>query len=177
MIYFNSAQDNKFDGLQIFRYEENHMFRNIGEKIKILAIVCTVLGCLLSVAIAIVCWCTKNILAGFIVIIGGCLLSWIGTFLLYGFGELISQTTKVAKGVQNMQILSVYQNSDEPDQLTKEKVEEIQNEVINECDSGGQEYVDEFEAINKPNSDECPSCFCKISPEDEECPNCGYKLK
>ena len=101
------------------------MFQNIHKKIKMLAIVCTILGCLFSAAGAIVCWCMKLIWVGFIVLIGGCLLSWIGSFLLYGFGELIEQTTKTAKGIQKLQMLSVYENSKEPDDAAKELMEEI----------------------------------------------------
>ena len=153
------------------------MFENIDKKIKTLAIVCTVFGCLIFAAGAIVCWCMKIIWAGFIVLIGGCLLSWIGPFVLYGFGELITQTTKVAKEIQKMQMLSVYQNSDTLDNSTKEKIEEIKNEVINDYENEQDEYVDEADRINRPERDECPFCFHKISPDDKECPYCGYKLK
>ena len=45
------------------------MFENIGEKIKKLAIFCTVSGCLISVVSAIVCWCFAIVWAGFTVLI------------------------------------------------------------------------------------------------------------
>lgn len=153
------------------------MFKNIGEKIKTLAIVCTVCGCLLSVIGAIVSWYFEIVWAGFLILIGGCLFSWISTFVLYGFGELISQMTKAAKSIQNMQMLSICQNTDAPDDVKKDVIEDIQNEVIGDYKAEKDEDVDESETINIPNSDECPSCFAKISPDDEECPNCGYKLK
>ena len=86
------------------------MFSNIGEKIKVLAVVCTIIGCVLSVVIAIVCWCSEIVWAGFVALILGCLVSWIGSFLLYGFGELIVQTNIVARGVQNLQAKLAYRN-------------------------------------------------------------------
>lgn len=153
------------------------MFQNIGEKIKTLAIACTIFGCLFSVVGAIICWCMEIVWAGFVVLIAGCLFSWIGSFALYGLGELIIQTTKVAKGIQNMQVLSVYQNSNEYSDITKDVIEDIQSEVISDYESEKEGDVEEFEAINIPQDDECPSCFSKISPDDKECPNCGHRLK
>ena len=76
------------------------MFTNIDKKIKTLAIVSTVAGCILSFIAAICCWVIGEefILLGFVILIAGGLVSWIGSFLLYGFGELITQTTRIANG-------------------------------------------------------------------------------
>ena len=165
------------------------MFKNIGEKIKVLAVVITIIGCLASIVGAIICWSEDSILIGFAVLIGGCLFSWLGSFLLYGMGELITQTTNIARGIQNMQVLSAYQNSETKGNITKEMIEEIQTEVAIHYEIKKQELIDEeaFDDPEKssvnvgdtsiPNSDECPNCFSKISEDDAECPNCGYKLK
>lgn len=67
------------------------MFINISGKIKTLAVVLTVLGTLTSL------FCGLNILdhveglLGILVIVFGTLWSWISSFLLYGFGELIDR--------------------------------------------------------------------------------------
>lgn len=165
------------------------MFKNIDEKIKVLAIVSTIIGCLTSVVAAIIYWCDKRVLIGFAILVGGCLASWLGSFVLYGIGELLTQTTNIAKGIQNIQVLSAYQNSESTGNITKEMIEEIQAEVANDYETQKQESIDEDdyeeqkayyvneEDISTPNSGECPSCFSKISAEDAECPNCGYKLK
>lgn len=153
------------------------MFKNIGEKIKTLAIACTIIGCILSLAGAIYCWATGIVFLGFIILILGCLFSWVGSFVLYGFGELITQTTNIAKGNQRMQMLSIYKNSEESNNIAKETIEEIQSEVIEDYEYEKHGYIDELDKINKPKKDECPSCFNKISSEDKECPYCGYKLK
>lgn len=151
------------------------MYKDIGEKIKTLAIVCTIIGCIVSLVSAIYCWATGIIFLGFVILILGCLFSWIGSFVLYGFGELITQTTNIAKGNQRMQMLSVYKNSGESQDITKETIEEIQKEVITDYEY--ENGIDELDKINRPNKDECPSCFSKISPDYKECPYCGYKLK
>ena len=71
--------------------EEDFMFENIGGKLKKLASILTWIGCILS------------LLAGFIYAfpIGlllitpiGCLLSWVGSFALYGFGQLIENSDR-----------------------------------------------------------------------------------
>lgn len=83
------------------------MFNNIGRKIKVLAKISCWLGMLGSVVVAIALFAassnayrseeqTTMIIAGIIVLIGGNLASWIGSFKLYGYGELIEQTTKIA---------------------------------------------------------------------------------
>ena len=76
------------------------MFENIGEKIKTLALVTTWVGIITS------------ILSGFILLIGGAvegllimilgsLGSWIGSFVLYGFGQLITNTDAIAAAAAN----------------------------------------------------------------------------
>ena len=119
------------------------MFNNIGEKIKTLAIIGTIAGCLISVVGAIICWSEKLFWAGFFVLIGGCFISWIGSFVLYGLGELITQTTNIAKGVQNIQVLSAYQNSESTGNITKEMIEEIETEVATDYETQKQERIDE----------------------------------
>ena len=78
------------------------MFQNIGRKIQWLAIIFAIIGFVASVAGAIVCWVTfKNaIWLGFIVLLCGCLVFLIVAIMIYGFGELIVQTTIAANGIQ-----------------------------------------------------------------------------
>lgn len=66
------------------------MFENIGSKIKTLAKVLCWIGIIASVITAIVLWADELVGIGFIVLVGGSLLSWIGSFFAYGFGELVS---------------------------------------------------------------------------------------
>ena len=153
------------------------MFQNIGKKIKALAIVSMIIGCLGSIAGAIVCFATELAGIGIFILIIGCLFSWTGVFVLYGFGELIVLTTKIAKRIQNIQMLSVYQNPKAPNNMKIDMIDKITNEVINDYEIEKKEDVDEDDEINKPNDNECPICFNQISPNDNECPFCGFKLK
>lgn len=74
------------------------MFTNIGGKIKALAMVQCWIGIFASVICGIGMMCSGDDVAGilgfFILILGG-FASWIGSFLLYGFGELIEKTSNV----------------------------------------------------------------------------------
>lgn len=77
------------------------MFDNIGGKLKGLAKVTSVLGMIVSVITAIALFCTNShysptIGLGFVVLIGGCVGSWVAGFFTYGFGELIEKQTTIA---------------------------------------------------------------------------------
>ena len=161
----------------LFYFLEVFMFDNIGEKIKWLAIISTILGCVFSLVGAICCWASEMGLVGFMILIGGCFFSWIGSFLLYGFGELIVRTTNIAIGNQRMQMLAVYNNENESSDITKQTIDDIKDEIVKDYEYDKKGYMDELDEMNIPNQDECPCCFNKINVEDNECSYCGYKLK
>ena len=75
-----------------------NMFNNIGGKIKTLAKVLTVIGMILSIIWGIV-ETEFSVETGFAIIALGCLFSWVGSFLLYGFGELIDNTKEIANNM------------------------------------------------------------------------------
>lgn len=82
------------------------MFENIGGKIKKLAIVLTVIGIIASFVVGILmAVAASNLhqsqLGGILVIILGSILSWISSFVLYGFGQLIESTCNIEKAVQS----------------------------------------------------------------------------
>lgn len=70
------------------------MFDNIGGKIKALASAMAIIGIILSVTIGLVLFGIDDdmIPVGVVIMVVGSLISWIGSFLLYGFGELIEKT-------------------------------------------------------------------------------------
>ena len=72
------------------------MFNNIGRKIKSLAEILCWIGIFLSVIMSISVF-KISVLFGLLVIVLGALASWIGSFLLYGFGELIEKTSDIAE--------------------------------------------------------------------------------
>lgn len=68
------------------------MFSNIGGKIKATAKVsCWILIVLFSI-MGIIQMATNAVLAGFITIVAGALSAWVGSFVLYGFGELVENS-------------------------------------------------------------------------------------
>lgn len=81
------------------------MFNNIGGKIKALAKMLCWIGIAASIIGAIALWSLHNqynymthtyndtLGTGFVVLLVGCIGSWIGSFFMYGFGELIDETT------------------------------------------------------------------------------------
>ena len=91
------------------------MFKNIGGKIKGLAKFFCWLGIVVSVIIGVTMivgaimggpkpsygrFTTTNsamIVAGVLVIVFGSLLSWVGSFALYGFGELVDNSRKLVE--------------------------------------------------------------------------------
>lgn len=84
------------------------MFDNIGGKIKMLAKVVCWIGIIVSAVIAIIMFANAvkysndiYTLLGLAYIILGTLLSWIGSFFTYGFGELIEKTTEIANNTGN----------------------------------------------------------------------------
>ena len=73
------------------------MFDNIGGKIKTLAQVVCWLGIIISgiYGIGMMAVDVHLVLAGIIVIVTGSLMSWLSSFALYGFGELIENSQMI----------------------------------------------------------------------------------
>lgn len=108
------------------------MFDNIGGKIKTLAMVLCVIGMIVSLVFAIVLWSqndeynyvtrtySNTIPAGFGVLVGGCIASWIGSFFMYGFGELIEETTMNRVYNEKIYKLLYKQDSEKDTQSSKQ---------------------------------------------------------
>ena len=73
------------------------MFDNIGGKIKSLAQVVCWIGIVCSVLYGIILIVADEDLAflGFVVMIIGPLVSWVSSFTLYGFGQLVENTDQL----------------------------------------------------------------------------------
>ena len=79
------------------------MFGNIGGKIKTLAQVVTWIGIIGSVICGFVLMGIDDdlIFTGFIIALFGSLSSWVSSFVLYGFGQLIENTDKLVELAKN----------------------------------------------------------------------------
>lgn len=121
------------------------MFNYIDSKIKGLAICYTIAGIIGSIAGAIYYFIHGVALIGFLILIFGILASWIGSFMLYGFGELISKTTNIEENIKKIQSLTPSQNSNQNDK---------NNDIPDKVKTPNADYVDnsieEISIINDP---------------------------
>ena len=79
------------------------MYNNIGQKIKQFATVLFTIGTICSILSGSYIVIVSNLEAsatGILIVIMGSFLSWVSTFLLYGFGELIERTTEIANNTK-----------------------------------------------------------------------------
>lgn len=95
------------------------MFNRIGQTIMSIAVVAFIVGVIASIVGAVGLWMANSryastILPGFGVLIGGCIASWLSSLFLYGFGELIEQTTCNRELTE--ELLSVMRRSASPDE-------------------------------------------------------------
>ena len=70
------------------------MFDNIGRKIKGLAKIFAWTG-IIGSAVVGVCSAAATGIAGLLVAVIGALLSWAGSFVLYGFGQLVENSDQL----------------------------------------------------------------------------------
>lgn len=78
------------------------LFDRIGEKMKTLATVITIIG----ISGTVLAGCAliidyKAVLLGIVVIVVGILVSWISSWTLYGFGEIIEKLCEIAENTRN----------------------------------------------------------------------------
>lgn len=134
------------------------MFDDIGKKIKTLAKVVCVLGIIFSIIFG-----GRIMIRGFsspgddlffegvLIIVIGCISSWLSVFVLYGLGELIDKTSSIEKMMA--------------DEKAKKEKEEAERK-LNEQKQAAEENI----VI-------CPNCGTKNDREDYYCQKCTTKLR
>ena len=98
------------------------MYNNIGQKIKHFAMTLFVIGTVCSILMGsyIVIFSDLDMAAvGILVVIIGSFLSWVSTFLLYGFGELIEKATEIADNTKIYNFHPQEQSDSEFERLIK----------------------------------------------------------
>ena len=78
------------------------MFDNVGAKIKSVAVTVTWIGIILSCVSGLIVMVSNGdngglFFSGLLIIIVGCLASWLGSLALYGFGQLIENSDVLAE--------------------------------------------------------------------------------
>ncbi len=94
------------------------MFKNIGKKIKTLAKVFCWLGIICFTIVGLIAMSSgygeygSSVIMGILIILVGFLVSWIGSFLLYGFGELIDSSQRTAEILEDAELRRADKNDD-----------------------------------------------------------------
>lgn len=141
------------------------MFKDIGGKIKTLATVVYWIGTVLSVMYGYVLMMEISFWPGLLTIVLGALGTRIGSFVLYGFGQLVENSDACAAMAKNA-------NAPQPesqDTLSESSAEEASPLSTWTCDCG---------ATNSDTLDYCLSCRRKRSEAEAVqilCPHCGAK--
>lgn len=82
------------------------MFNNMGRKIKVLAKILCWIGIIASAVFGFLFGTkddeTLSLIIGIAIIIFGTLFSWIGSFLLYGFGQLVENSDILVQNSDRM---------------------------------------------------------------------------
>ena len=139
------------------------MFENIGAKIMGLATIISIFGITGSIVVGFgVMFSSGNTDeasagVGFGIMIIGSLISWVGGFLLYGFGELIEQTTVNAEATR--ELLNLYKK-------------EMKDQVSEENKSSASPVINETIKIEKSN---IPVKVHKNNDGKIICPACGHE--
>ncbi len=154
------------------------MFENIGGKIKVLAKVLCWIGIVLSVIIAISMFDSANdaygaaedmyMTMGIVYLILGPLLSWVGSFFAYGFGELVETAIMIEKNTRNAEDISMTSTT-----------ETSVSTHTNASNQGAGYSLSELAAKHEKSVDgcwTCKNCGTKNNSTNQYCTDCGqYK--
>lgn len=98
------------------------MFKNIGGKIKTLASVITCAFIILSIVSGVLIMVNDLVLVGILVMLVGFLLSWVSSFILYGYGQMIENSDKLV-AIERMklegELAKLDTKADKADELAK----------------------------------------------------------
>lgn len=106
---------------------EKKLYNNIAKKIKVLAIIVTIVLSIFSIIVGFVITGNQGFEYGWVCIFLYPPLIWISSFVLYGFGELVDKVTKIEQALSNTN-----KNASE----SEEKIAiEQSNDGNNDCDA------------------------------------------
>lgn len=117
------------------------MFTNIGGKIKKLTVFMMILNIISSIILGIYLIYLQGI-TGVLVLVFGPIFSWISSFILYGFGELIELTDEIADYTLELQ-----EKNNKIVRLNEEEIEQVFVKYLKRAITENKE--NEIEKINK----------------------------
>lgn len=139
------------------------MFENIGGKIKKLAETLCWIGIIFCIIYGIINWvlasdargdaATTLIINGFIWAILGSILSWVGSFCLYGFGEIIDRLKSIDRKLGQAEIYHSPDSSQKGEYNAVENEENRKNKeaTLKELLENGLISEEEYEAKMREN--------------------------
>lgn len=172
------------------------MFDDIGNKIKSVAVVTTWVGIFLSIIEGIITFFCGIIYfddAGYLLIAGpvsaviGCIAAWLGSLVLYGFGQLIVNTDKpqkeasVEESVRNLNIQAAFVTRKPPVAAPSSASHNwrcstcgkmISQDPCPFCTNAENQAL---EIIQDDTNWICPRCGKKNPNERPNCWSCGFK--
>ena len=149
------------------------MFENIGRKIMTLAEIVTWLGIIGFILYGLVIMAQDEdlIIVGFLVMGLGSLGSWIGSFLLYGFGQLIENTEEMIRILKSTNaIISYNENYARRQKTTKKATDEYYDNGRGESAPTPPSYIPPID-VSDVHSWRCSGCGKTITTDI--CPFCG----
>ena len=150
------------------------MYSDIGGKIKILARMIFLIEAIASVVGGFALWVELEEWWCILILIGGPILAWVSSWLLYGFGEIIDKLCDIERntrgGKSTIEI--------------KRKAEKIEKEAAAKAE-WEEDFTDEMETVVIGNNEyiefSCPTCqeylSFKKGTEEMKCPFCDSKIE
>ena len=158
------------------------MFKNPGDKIKGLAVANFFIDCLAAVIGGIVLICDDYGWVGFVTIVGGLFIAYVTALLLYGFGELIENSSYLKPKEKEPEILPHFNKS-----ATQPSVQQQPKAVTPQQTTTSTNAKNESEPHEGPvhpivsSTDDnmiiCPKCGCSQVSNRRVCWKCGAKFE
>ena len=166
------------------------MYKNVGEKIKGLAVLIFALGSIASIVVGIILWDNAYEILGPILVFGGPVLMFVNSLLIYGFGEIITKLCDIEQntrgGRSKTQIKENAQKvkQDARDTARREAAEQrgAKEEALErEAEKVAKEEAKQAARDNNKYIDVvCPNCTeplsFEVGTEDAQCPFCDCEI-
>ncbi len=175
-----------------FIFRRNKMFNNIGGKIKQLAELITAFGIIASIVGGLVIMGLGSdgemLVPGLLIGVLGVLISWIFSFVLYGFGQLIESNEEEVLLLKRLS----HKNDTVETNMPKQNTEQVHKsqfdsnmanlENLNALRVSGIITEEEYQAAVTVHSQMstgtvlCPSCKSSVQAGSSFCGICGHKF-
>ena len=121
------------------------MYKNVGDKLKICAIVSAVIGVFITIYIALNYFDLENYILAGITLLVGAFLSWLSSLGLYSWGEVVSNVSKQTEiQKETLGKIQEYIDKDKKVQVNVSKIE-TQKESVKPTVKTLEDYIQETE--------------------------------